>query len=242
MPASKWKKLTREQQVAYGWGVVLAAIGAVLLLSPGRESWHAAGPPNVGHTRIECGECHAPAPGNFAGQALQNVMHAVGLSDSATHFVYEPAGNEQCLACHENPDDRHPVADFLEPEFATARQAMGVQYCVSCHQEHLGVRVSATQGFCRHCHEDTEVSDDPLDVPHTTLISDERWGTCLGCHDFHGNHERKVPEMMSQVLTEEQIQQYLDGGESPYGHRRLTAIQTMRRSSRSREKSVANPP
>jgi hypothetical protein len=34
--------------------------------------------------------------------------------------------------------------------------------------------------------------------------------------------------MMSQRLTEEQIQAYLDGGESPYGSRRLTVIQTMR--------------
>ncbi|MCZ6871684.1 MAG: hypothetical protein O7G84_19475 [Gammaproteobacteria bacterium] len=242
MPASKWKKLTREQQAAYRWGLIVAVIGAGLLLLPGRESWHAAGPPNIGHSKIECGECHVPAPGNFAGQAFENIMHAVGLSDSETHFIYQPAGNEQCLRCHEDPDNRHPVEDFLEPEFATARQAIGVQYCVSCHQEHLGVRVSATQGFCRHCHEDTEVSDDPLDVPHSILIADERWGTCLGCHDFHGNHERKVPELMSLVLTEEQIQQYFDGGESPYGHRRLTVIQTMRRSSRSREKPVADPP
>lgn len=243
MPA-RWKKLIPEQQAAYRWGLIVAAIGAGLLVLPGRESWHAAGPPNVGHTKLECGECHTPAPGNFVGQAFQNMIHAVGLSDSATYFVYEPAGNEQCLECHDNPDNVHPADEYLEPaEFAEARQAIGVQHCGSCHQEHLGVRVSVAQDFCRHCHqEDIDLSDDPLDVPHTTLISDERWGTCLGCHDHHGNHEREVPTMMSQVLTEEQIQQYFDGGESPYGHRRLTVIQTMRRSSRSREKSVAAPP
>jgi hypothetical protein len=72
------------------------------------------------------------------------------------------------------------------------------------------------------------MDDDPLDIPHTTLIGNERWETCLGCHDFHGNHERNVPEIMSQMLTEEQIQRYLDGGKSPYGYRRLTVIQTMR--------------
>jgi hypothetical protein len=33
---------------------------------------------------------------------------------------------------------------------------------------------------------------------------------------------------MAEVLTEEQIQRYFDGGVSPYGHRRLTAIDTMR--------------
>ncbi len=227
MATNERKKLTPEQ-LAYRWGLVVAAIAAVVLLLPGRESWHAAGPPNIGHTRIDCNECHAPAQGNFAGQAFKNMMHAVGLSDSEAHFIYQPASNEQCLACHENPDDRHPVAKFLKPEFATARQVMGVQSCVNCHQEHLGVRVSVTPRVCQYCHKDTDVPDDPVDIPHTTLISDQRWETCLGCHDFHGNHDRLVPKLMSQALTVEQIQQYFDGGESPYGHRRLTAIQSMR--------------
>ncbi len=235
MLASKWKNLVPERRAAYGWGLIVAAIGAVLLLLPGRESWHAAGPHNVGHTKTECSECHTPAPGNFAGQAFSNIMHAVGLSDSAMYFVYTPAGNDECLACHDNPDDRHPVARFLKPEFATARDAMGVQFCVSCHQQHLGVRTSVTLRVCQYCHQNTDMLDklfenkvDPVDIAHTTLISDGRWETCLGCHDFHGNHKREVPIMMSEVLTVEQIQQYLDGGDSPYGHRRLTVIQTMR--------------
>ncbi len=229
MLANKWKKLTPEQQAAYGLGLIVAAIGVVVLLLPGRESWHAAGPQNVGHTKVECNECHTPAPGSFIGQAFNNMMYAVGISESATPFIYKPAENEQCLACHENPDDRHPVAKFMKPEFAKARQAVGVQFCVSCHQEHLGVRVSVTLRVCQNCHEKTSLDNDPVDIPHTVLISDERWETCLGCHDFHGNHERKVPTMVSRMLTEEQVQQYLDGGKSPYGYRRLTVIQTMRR-------------
>ena len=219
--------LTPEQRTAYRWGLIIAAVVGAVLLLPGRESWHAAGPRNIGHTETECGECHAPAPGNFVGQALTNMMHAIGLSDSQPDFVYAPAGNEQCLACHETPDDRHPVAEFLEPEFAKARDAMGVQFCVSCHQEHLGIRVSVTPLVCQHCHQDTVVDDDPVDIPHTALISDQRWETCLGCHDFHGNHDADVPNLMSEALTQEQIRQYFDGGESPYGHRRLTVIQTM---------------
>lgn len=228
MPANKWQRRTQEQQQAYGLGLIVAAIGVVVLLLPGNESWHAAGPQNIGHSNVECGECHTIAPGSLTGQAFNNMMHAVGLSDSATPFIYKPAGNEQCLACHENPDDRHPVAKFMKPEFAKARQAMAVQFCVSCHQEHLGVRVSVTPRICQYCHQDTALDDDPVDVPHAILIKEERWETCLGCHDFHGNHERKVPKMMSQILTEERIQHYLDGGKSPYGYRRLTVIQTMR--------------
>ena len=228
MTLSNWKNLIPAQAV-YRWGLVVAAIGALVLLLPGREPWHMAGPHNTGHDNLECGDCHTPAPGNFAGQAFNSLMHAVGLSDSEAYFIYQPAGNDQCLACHDYPDNRHPVDDFLEPEFAEAREAAGVQFCKSCHQEHLGVRVSASLRVRQHCHQDVELDDDPVDIPHTTLISDGRWETCLGCHDFHGNHDREVPTMISQALTEEQIQQYLDGGKSPYGFRRLTVIQTMRR-------------
>jgi hypothetical protein len=225
----RWNRLTAEQKAAYGSGLIIAVIGAALLLSPGRESWHAAGPHNVGHDKLECIACHTPAPGNFADQAFSNVLHTVGLSESAPYFIYSPAGKEECLACHDNPDDRHPVAEFMKPEFAKARQEVGVQSCLGCHRQHLGTRVSVTPRVCRNCHEDTALDDDPLDVPHTELINEDRWDTCLGCHDFHGNHDRTAPTTMAEVLTEEQIRRYFEGGTSPYGHRRLTAIQTMRR-------------
>jgi len=229
MLISKWKNLTPERQAAYGLGLIVAAIGGVLLLLPGSEYWHAAGPFNVGHTKLACSDCHTRAPGNVAGQALNNILHAVGLSDSGSYFIYSPAGNEQCLACHTNPDDLHPVAEFLEPEFAKVREARGVQFCIGCHQQHLGVRISVTpRVVCQDCHDDMTLDDDPVDISHTRLISDRRWETCLGCHDHHGNHDRKVPTVMSEILTEEQIQQYFDGGKSPYGYRRLTVIQTMR--------------
>lgn len=224
-----WNALTGAQRSAYGWGLVMTIAAGTTILLPGRESWHAAGPPNVGHTRIACGECHTPAAGGIARQVFTNVMHAAGLSETGADFVYTPAGNAQCLACHENSDDRHPVAKFLEPEFATARQTTNVQLCTGCHQEHLGVRTNVSRLVCGHCHEETVVEDDPVDVPHATLFGEQRWGTCLGCHDFHGNHKRKAPALMSEALTERQIQLYLDGGQSPYGPRRLTAIQTMRR-------------
>lgn len=229
MLASKWKKLAPERQAAYGVGLIVTFIVGLLLLLPGNESWHAAGPPNTGHTRIECRECHVSVPGNFVGQAFDQLVHAFGLSDSASGFVFEAVGNDQCLRCHLNPDDRHPLVDFLEPEFEAARQAMSIQFCVSCHQEHLGVRVSVTPLVCQTCHQDIvpmKLEDDPIEIPHTTLIAERRWETCLGCHDFHGNHDREVPTRMSQLLTRQQIQQYLDGGDSPYSYRRLTVIQT----------------
>jgi hypothetical protein len=225
----RWRQLTPERRKAYGLGIAAAAIAALLLVVPGRESWHAGGPPNVGHERTDCSACHTPAPGNAAGQVFGNLMYAVGLAESAPYFVFEPAGTEQCLACHENPDDRHPIAEFAKPEYETARQEVGVQSCLGCHQQHLGTRVSVTPRVCRYCHEDTVVDDDPVDVPHSDLFAQARWDTCLGCHDFHGNHDRTVPTRMSEVIMEAEIRRYLDGGASPYGYRRLTAIQTMRR-------------
>ena len=98
MPTSHWKKLSAERRAAYRWGLVLAVLGVVALLLPGRESWHAAGPHNIGHTKIACSECHISAPGNFVTQAFSNLVYVFGFADSAPHFVYEPAGNEACLA------------------------------------------------------------------------------------------------------------------------------------------------
>ena len=226
--ANKWKNLPRNLRIAYVWGMVVATVGAVVLLIPGREEWHSAGPMNVGHGKIDCGECHTPAPGNFVAQAFSNVLYSVGVADSAPDFVYQSAGNDQCSACHENPDNRHPAREFEAPDFADARAERQVQLCVTCHQEHLGHRVSIEPDFCRLCHAKTELCDDPIDVAHATLAADERWETCLGCHDYHGNHERNVPELMSEVLPVEEIQAYFDGADSPYGFRRLTAVATVR--------------
>ena len=253
------KRLLPEQRAAYGWGIAVAVIAATLILSPGLENWHAAGPHNVGHTKIDCAECHTRSDGNVIGQAFGNIVHAVGFTDSAPYFVFTPADNEQCIACHDSPDNRHPADDYVSPEFDDARLAAGVHLCTSCHEQHLGTRVSAAPTVCQHCHINTEGNpcflssaaaqledrsesckferpeDDPVDVAHTELIAGERWETCLGCHDFHGNHEREVPVLLADRLSETQIREYLDGGASPYGRRQLTAIQTLR--SRRRGKS-----
>ena len=228
MLGSKWNFVSSAQKNAYRVGAIVAIIAGVLLVLPGREPWHAAGPRNVGHTKLDCGECHKRVPGNFVSQAFEIAARQVGLSDLDSFIGFRPVGNEQCLDCHTNPDDRHPVADFMQAKFSQARDAAGVQSCVNCHREHLGVRVAVTRVVCQHCHAETEVEDDPVDIPHSTLIADKRWETCLGCHDFHGNHDREAPKMMAKVLSEEQIQQYFDGGDSPYGHRRQTVVQTMR--------------
>ena len=71
--------------------------------------------------------------------------------------------------------------------------------------------------YCSNCHEDTRLKNDPVDIPHATLIDTERWDTCLGCHDFHGNHEMEVARRVHDAIPVERIELYFQGESSPYG-------------------------
>ncbi|MDX1569343.1 MAG: cytochrome c3 family protein [Xanthomonadales bacterium] len=211
----RWKHLSAGQRSAYRWGLVVGLVGGALLLFPGLEEWHSAGPANVGHEAMECNACHKRAEG--------------GMSLARLEFYYAPVGNAPCLECHENPNDRHPIAHFVDAEFDAARRALGADECTGCHAQHRAARATVALTACRHCHGATIVEDDPVDVAHSVLIEEDRWETCLGCHDFHGNHAAwEVPERMSEALAPEVIQAYLDGGESPYGYRTLTVMDTMK--------------
>ena len=87
---------------------------------------------------------------------------------------------------------------------------------MSCHKEHTGVRASSTPDNCQLCHEEIKIKDDPIDIPHTELIKTENWDSCLGCHDFHGNHIMDVPTHTKNMIDIKIIQNYFDGGEDPY--------------------------
>ena len=71
--------------------------------------------------------------------------------------------------------------------------------------------------FCVACHQDLTVKNDPIDVPHVTLIAGERLVTCLGCHDFHGNHTAEPQVTLAAAYDEAEILDYLAEGASPYG-------------------------
>ena len=64
------------------------------------------------------------------------------------------------------------------------------------------------------------MKNDPLDVPHAQLIKEEKWSTCLQCHDFHGNHFMKTAEHMKDTVSIEALKAYFEGGESPYSDRK----------------------
>ena len=70
---------------------------------------------------------------------------------------------------------------------------------------------------CATCHQDLALNNDPLDVSHRELIAKAKWTTCLGCHDFHGNHKRLTQHKLEDAYAAKAIVDYLAGGPSPYG-------------------------
>ena len=184
---------------------------------PAQQRWRAPGTMNVGHETLDCTSCHTPAPGTIRQQIQANVRYLLGLRQTAADFGSRDVQNRDCLGCHERPFDRHPVYQFNEPRFAEARANIGAHQCQSCHGEHAGAKVIAQATYCSECHTDLELKHDPIDVPHVKLIRDERWESCLGCHDFHGNHQRQTQKSLSRAIPPERIVDYFAGAKSPYG-------------------------
>ena len=212
-------KIARKpQQLAYKLGIVIGLVVLIVLLSPAYDKFHIRGPMNSGHDKLKCGSCHQDAPGSLRQQIQANLRYALGRRERLADFGHLDVGNESCLDCHERPNDRHPVYRFLEPRFLKARENLRPQFCVSCHTEHKGKRVTrADIGYCVNCHKKTKLRKDPLDVPHDRLIALKRWESCLGCHDFHGNHIMETTKAVEQVIPAEKIRAYFLGGASPYG-------------------------
>jgi nitrate/TMAO reductase-like tetraheme cytochrome c subunit len=143
-------------------------------------------------------------------------------------FNFKFPDNKDCLACHEREDDRHPVYRFNEPRFIEARQAIQPQFCVSCHKEHTGVRVSSDPENCKFCHQKLKMKEDPLDISHFDLIKLKNWDTCLACHDFHGDHVMKTPTNTKDMLDQQQIKNYMAGGKDPYSDKKRTQYRQSR--------------
>lgn len=201
--------------MAIGGGAGAALL--LLFLLPGEDWWHARGPMNVGHEKIACSFCHARAPGTVRQQLQANARVLLGLRQQSAPIGLLPVSNAACASCHERAEDNHPVFRFVEPRFAKARRAISPQFCTSCHLEHSGKRVTREPTFCVNCHEKLEMRSDPLDVSHAKLIAAKKWESCLGCHDFHGNHVMTLDTVVSQAFLPEQVRVYFAGGTSPYG-------------------------
>lgn len=188
----------------------------IIFMAPASSGLHSPGPMNKGHEKIECDQCHEASTGNMRQQLQANVQYLIGQRATPVAVGNKEVNNRHCLDCHDRPEDRHPVFRFLEPRYKKARKELKPQYCNSCHREHSGMRVTAGMEFCRVCHGRLNLKKDPIDLPHAKLIKDKDWRSCLGCHDFHGNHRMNTSTTILKVIEDERVLEYFSGGESPY--------------------------
>ncbi|WP_147124742.1 cytochrome c3 family protein [Shimia ponticola] len=197
--------------------VPMAALSTAALTMPQAMTLISHGPIQKGHADVGCSGCHEASIGSIRQQTQANLRHLVGLRETPADFGYGPVTSRQCIACHDRPNDRHPIYRFQEPRFQDALKEVGATSCLGCHSEHKAERVQVEPTICVACHEDLDVRNDPIDVPHVALISDKRWDTCLGCHDFHGNHARKAQKTLALAHEPAVIRAYLKQGPNPYG-------------------------
>ena len=208
----------RKRQVKgaiIGGGVVIALFTFWLL--PFGEDYLSKGEMNTGHDDLECIDCHVKSRGTLFQQLQANLMWTFGSRKENVPFGTVEVDTKKCLDCHDRPNDRHPTHRFKEPRFQDVRKEIKPTDCESCHLEHSGMRMTRVEtDFCIHCHQDLEIKEDPLDVPHEQLIKENQWTTCLQCHDFHGNHKMDVAEVMKDTISMEAIRAYIEGGSDPY--------------------------
>ncbi len=198
--------------------ILLAAIAVSV---PEYQFMVAHGPIQKGHADVDCSGCHVSAAGSTRQQIQAGVKFAIGLRETGADFGFAQVTSETCIACHERPNDRHPIYRFNEPRFEDAILEIAATSCLGCHTEHVDARASPNITFCAHCHEDLALKKDPIDVPHVELVRADEWQSCLGCHDFHGNFGHEPQLLIDEAFAASTIEDYLKSGPSPYGNDKI---------------------
>ena len=210
-----------RQNIGYLIGLLLGLGSIVILSISWGEHYLMPGPSNVGHEDVQCKYCHISAVGTFRQQIQANVQYLLGKRPKIADFGRKDVSNESCTGCHKRPDDRHPVYRFFEPRYKKVRQQLKPQFCISCHLEHTGNRVTLTETtYCQSCHKKLVLKNDQISIPHHELIREKRWQTCLGCHDFHGNHILETEKKVAKLISPQRILEYFQGGDSPYSDKK----------------------
>ncbi|MDH5219273.1 MAG: cytochrome c3 family protein [Gammaproteobacteria bacterium] len=200
--------ITIALTVAIAFGVLSNFFYGEWLLSPGEMT--------PGHENLSCKMCHQNAPGSIRQQLQAKTQFWLGNREKDAELGFAQVGNSRCQSCHQRPKDRHPVYRFLEPRFKKVRQELAPQYCASCHREHRAQRVSMSPSACKACHAKLSLKRDPLTITHKSLVEKKQWNTCLGCHDYHGNHALKSPSLILGRIKEQEILEYFGAGDTPY--------------------------
>ena len=192
--------------------------GLIFLFSERSDANFSAGKLQHAHQDLNCASCHLESDGTVRQQIQANTKYLLGMREHPVDFGYQKVTSSECIDCHERANDRHPIYRFREPRFAEAKSVIDATSCLGCHSEHKDEKVSTGIEFCSACHQDLELKDDPIDVAHTERIKKEEWNTCLGCHDFHGNHKREAQLNLDEKFSSKEIEEYFGSGESPYGN------------------------
>jgi hypothetical protein len=223
------KKSFRKTPSFYGFsiGITTAIVAVFLLLIPSNDQYHAPGPFNVGHEKLKCASCHKQSEGTTRQQLQAKIRYFLKLRKSNIEFGMKSVENDVCLECHARPNERHPAYRFNEPRFAKQFKEFGPHRCASCHQEHQGVRIALdSTSFCKACHRDTRLENDPLTVTHSQLVAKNNWASCMGCHDYHGNHEMKTNLLARNIINTGKIKKYFEGRlKSPYSEKKKYSAQ-----------------
>ena len=215
----KVSPLRKRQFFGILTGLALAIPLVFFLNTDAAESYVSLGPMNTGHEELTCVSCHADAKGNLIQQLQSNFSHTFGARKEGVDFGTKDVTVDNCLQCHDRPNDRHPTHRFSEPRFKDAIKNIDATTCITCHKEHNSERVSVTPvNYCMNCHETLKVENDPIDISHEELIASKEWFTCIQCHDFHGNHKYAVPEKLKDTIPMTKLQEYFKGGEDPFGN------------------------
>jgi len=212
--------LFRRKQHGAGYllGIIISSIFIIFMQLPLSAGYYSPGPMTAGHENAKCEWCHKQVNGTLRQKFQANIQYLIDLRKSSVPLGYRQVVNDDCIACHKRSDDRHPVFRFFEPRYEKARKEIRPHYCVSCHKEHSGERVSITPTFCVTCHKNLKLKNDPVSIPHEELIKNKQWHSCLGCHDFHGNHKVQVTKNVKKVVSRKKIELYLMGGPNIYSN------------------------
>ena len=174
-----------------------------------------------GHEQLHCADCHEESPGTVRQQIQAKIQFWLGNRGDIA-WQHSPINNKTCTDCHDQSDNVHASHLFLESKYEAQRAEFAPEQCVSCHQEHRNNRVNIqSMTFCSECHNDMQLETDSLKPPssptHDELVQANDWSSCLGCHDYHGNHIRETPIMYSERIPIQDIRTYIHNGNAIYG-------------------------
>lgn len=206
----------KRHKQAYLFGIILSLAVLLFLFLPSSQVHLKNGPMLPGHEQLECFSCHQDEQGSFRQQLQANIQYLLNNRKDVVSVGLRPVGNNECIKCHDRPNDRHPVYRFREPKYRKAREEIKADTCTACHLEHKSKRITVQMNYCVHCHKELTLKNDPVDVSHKQLIEDENWDSCLTCHDYHGNHDMKTEVEIKKAIALPELKKYFNRGSHPY--------------------------